>query len=116
MSETEEFGAEFVQKYSDLMLGVWSSDEELASLLADPTGYTTAKGLPVAPGARVEVDRTQPEGLFHKDELVADWTATPGVHILHVPASSLVELAELNEAELDSVSAGSNNNIIVIIL
>ena len=46
--------------------------------------------------------------LVLKDEVIADWTATPGVHILHAPAAPVVDLDDLNDADLDSMSAGSD--------
>ncbi|KWV32764.1 hypothetical protein [Micromonospora rifamycinica] len=117
-NEEQEFGARFITKYSQLVTAVWRSDEELRQLLADPTGYATAAGLPVSPGAVVVVDRTQPTALYTKDEIVADWTATAGRHVLHVPEVPLVDLNELTESELESVAGGVSSevdvNIVVI--
>jgi hypothetical protein len=121
-NEGQEYGALFVAKYSELVTAVWRSDTELQALLADPTAYARAAGLPVADGATVEVDRAQPETLFAKDEIVADWAGTPGRHILHVPEVPLVDLSELTDAELESVAGGvapnadNNINIIAIFL
>ena len=114
MSAIENTDA-FVRNYSHLMLGVWKDDSELSRLLADPTGYATEKGLPVASGATVTVDRSQPESLFTKDQVVADWTKTPGRHILHVPEAPLVDMGELTEEQLETV-AGGGIIVIVIIL
>lgn len=118
--QSQGYDKRFFAKYSELVSKVWSSDEELARLLADPTGYATATGLPVAPGAVVEIDRTQPENLFTKDQIVADWNAGPGRHVLHVPEIPLVDPKELTEDELASVAAGvdapADNNFIVAVL
>jgi hypothetical protein len=116
MSESEDLGLSFVMNYSKLLTGVWTSEEEAARLAADPAAYAREKGLPVEAGAEVRVDSTPHEGLFHKDEVVAAWTATPGVHTLLVPATPLIDLNELDEADLELVSAGDNNNIIFILL
>lgn len=115
--ETQEFGPGFIRRYSELMTAVWASDQELTKLLNNPTQYAIEKGLPVAPGATVKVDRTQPQGLFQKSTIIEDWSSTPGSHVLHVPATPLIELSELTDAELDTVSAGTdNNNYIVIVV
>lgn len=104
----------FVRKYSELMLGVWRDDSELTKLLANPTAYASAAGLPVDQGATVTVDRTQKESLFTKDEVITDWTKTPGQHVLHVPETPLVDLGELTDDQLETVAGGLV--VIVIIL
>ncbi|WCN79483.1 hypothetical protein [Micromonospora sp. LH3U1] len=121
-NDEQEYGARFVTKYSELVTAVWRSDEELQRLLADPTAYATAAGLPVAAGATVEVDRAQPATLYTKDQIVADWAGTPGLHVLHVPEVPLVDLNELTEAELETVAGGvapvadNNVNIIAVLI
>jgi hypothetical protein len=112
-NETPEFGTKFVQDYSTLLCAVWASEQEMSKLLADPTAYAKSRGLPVAPGARVEVDRTV-TGRPHKNDIVDAWTRTPGVHTLCVPQTAPIDLAELTDAELDTVAAG--DIVIVIIL
>jgi hypothetical protein len=109
-----ELGSAFIKSYSSLLTTVWTNEAEAAKLAEDPTAYARAKGLPVAAGSVVRVDSTAHEGLFHKDEVIADWTATPGVHILHVPATPVVDLDELRDADLESVSAGDNNVVIIL--
>jgi hypothetical protein len=111
---SDKFGGEFLRAYSSLLSTVWGSDEELARLMADPTAYAKDKGLPVADGSTVRVDRTPHEGLLSKSEIVASWTETPGAHVLRVPPTAPIDLAELTEAELDAVAAGHNFNVIVI--
>jgi hypothetical protein len=115
MSESTELGFSFVKNYSSLLTKVWTNEEEAAKLAADPTAYARELGLPVDEGAIVQVDSSPHEGLFHKDEVIADWTATPGVHILHAPATPIVDLDELTDAEMDMVSAGDNYIIIFIL-
>jgi len=111
---SSELGSTFIKNYSSLLTTVWTSEAEAAKLAEDPTAYARAKGLPVDQGAMVRVDSTPHEGLFHKDEVIADWTATPGVHILHVPATPVVDLNELQDADLEAVTA--SDTFIVIIL
>jgi hypothetical protein len=110
---SQPFDDEFLRSYSSLLTGVWGSKDELTRLLADPTAYAKAAGLPVADGASVRVDRTPHEGLLSKSEIVASWTETPGVHVLRVPPSAPIDMAELTEAELDTISGAGNFNIVL---
>jgi hypothetical protein len=113
MAESEELGLSFIKNYSSLLTAVWTSETEAAKLAADPMAYAREKGLPIDSGAEVRVDSSPHDGLFHQDEVIAAWTATPGVHTLLVPATPVVDLNELQDAELDAVTAGIN--IIIII-
>ena len=113
MSESEELGISFIKNYSSLLTAVWTSESEAAKLAEDPAAYAREKGLPVEAGAIVRVDSTPHDGLFRKDEVIAGWTAAPGVHTLLVPATPVVDLNELQDADLDAVTAGVN--IIIII-
>ena len=108
MSEPGELGSVFIRNYSLLLAAVWGNEAEAARLTGDPTAYASSKGLPVDPGAVVRVDRTPREGRFLRDEVIADWTATPGVHVLHAPAAPVVDLGDLDDADLDAVSAGGD--------
>jgi hypothetical protein len=114
MSEPEELGSMFIRNYSLLLASVWGNEAEAARLIGDPTAYASSKGLPVDPGAVVRLDRTPHEGLFIKDDLIADWTATSGVHILHAPDAPAVGLDDLTDEDLDSVSAGGDPSIFFI--
>jgi hypothetical protein len=120
MTNGTDYGPAFIRSYSQVMTGVWTSEAEERRVEADPTAYAIEKGLPVTPGSTVRLDRSQPAALFTHDEIVEDWTRTPGIHVLHIPETPLVDVNELTEAELDAVGAGmaeSNNiNIIAIIL
>jgi hypothetical protein len=120
MSAEDTYGKQFLNTYLNLMGEVWHSDEEEAKLLRNPTAFAIEKGLPVMPGATVQLDRSQPEGLLRSDDVIRDWTSTPGTHVLHVPAEEIINTGELTDNELELVSAGGNNNIngciIVVIL
>ena len=72
MSEPAELGAMFIRNYSLLLAAVWGNEAEAAKLTGDPTAYASAKGLPVDAGAVVRIDTAPHEGLFHKDEVIAD--------------------------------------------
>jgi hypothetical protein len=94
----------FIEKYSMLLLSAWRDEASMASILADPTTAAQNFGLPVDAGAVVKADRTQPENPYTKAETIRDWTATPGVHVLHLPEQPMVDVSELTEAELESVA------------
>jgi hypothetical protein len=112
MSTDTKYGKEFLDTYLQVMGSAWHTEGEEAKLVANPTAYASAKGLPVEQGSVVTLDRTQPASLFTADQLIADWTATPGQHILHVPAEELISEADLTEDELETVSGGANNVVI----
>ena len=112
MSTDSKYGKEFLDTYLQVMGSAWHSEADEAKLIANPTAFATAKGLPVEPGSVVKLDRTQPASLFTADQLIQDWTATPGEHILHVPAEELISEADLTEDELETVSGGANNVVI----
>ncbi len=116
MSSEEIYGTEFQTAYVGLMAGVWNSEKEEADLLSDPTAYAISKGLPVQPGATVKLDRSQPDGFLKSDDLVRDWTQTPGMHILHVPAEEIIKTGELTDSELETVGAGAGTQSIVIVI
>jgi hypothetical protein len=100
----------FERAYSDLLINVWRDENEMRKLLANPTQYATEVGLPVAAGATVIVEGLDRTELPRKVEITENWNATPGRHVVIVPREPLIDLAELNDAELDLVSAGDNNN------
>ncbi len=107
MSANNEYGQEFLDSYLQAMGSAWHIPGEEAKLLANPTAYAIEKGLPVESGALVKIDRTVPESLFSVDQLVQDWTATPGEHILHIPAEELITETDLTDAELELVAGGA---------
>lgn len=118
----------FIEAYSDMVMAVWRDDAEAARLESDPRAYAVAAGLAVADGAEVVLDRSQPSEVLTQEQVLADWNATPGRHVLHVPGTPLIDLSELTEDELDLVAAGRNaaaapgnnnnnhNNVIVLIV
>jgi len=117
VSDDKTYGKVFLDKYLDAMGSAWRSADEEAKLVANPTAYAAEKGLPVQPGAVVKLDRAQPDSMFTAAQLVRDWTAKPGEHILHVPAQELITEADLTDVELETVAgAGAEANIACIVV
>jgi hypothetical protein len=110
----EEVGSSLINSYSSLVTSVWASEEEAARLAEDPTAFARAKGLPVEVGAVVHVESTPREGLVSRDEVIAGWTGTPGVHTLYVPATPIINPDELQDADLDGPNALTNVNIFLL--
>lgn len=96
----------FIRTYSTLLLAVWRDRDERARLLADPTRYAAEAGLPVAPGARVEVDTGPQQTPLAGQDILAAWNGTPGLHVLRVPAAPAPDRGELTDQQLRSVAAG----------
>jgi hypothetical protein len=106
--------AEFLNKYTAMMVSVWKDENEERKLLADPRQFAIDAGLPVAEGKAVRLERGQVDGLFTSEQLIDDWNGPE--HVLHVPEAPLIDLSELDERELEAVAGGSSEakvNIIV---
>jgi hypothetical protein len=112
VSDDNKYGKQFLDNYLQAMGNAWRSEAEDAKLVADPTGYAIANGLPVEEGAVVTLDRTQPDGLFTVETLLRDWLATPGHPVLHAPSEELIAEADLTDAELETVAGGSTPVVI----
>jgi hypothetical protein len=113
MTDNKTADKQFLRDYQSLILGVWQDTGEEAKLVSDPTGYAREHGLPVAPGKTVVLDRSQPEGMLVGSKLVEAWN-NDGQHVLHVPATPLINFDELSEEELEAVS-GAFVVIIIIV-
>ncbi|GIF44940.1 hypothetical protein [Actinoplanes xinjiangensis] len=107
---TEDF-SEFDRAYQSLLAKVWGDEAALAALLADPKRFAVEAGLPVDPAATVTVDRTQPEELLTRTEILQAFNGTPGTHVLRVPEHAPIDLSELTDDDLELIAAGGNNNI-----
>jgi hypothetical protein len=106
------YDKQFLRDYQSLILGVWQDTGEEAKLVSDPTGYAKTHGLPVEDGKTVVLDRSQPEGMLVGSKLVEAWNGAN--HVLHVPATPLINFDELSEEELEAVSGAFVVIIIVI--
>jgi hypothetical protein len=104
---------QFLRDYQSLLLRVWQDTGEEAKLVADPTSYARESGLPVAAGKTVVLDRSQPQGMLIGSKLIQAWNSD-GTHVLHVPATPLINFDELTEEELEAVSGAVVVIIIVI--
>jgi len=103
---------QFLRDYQTLILGVWQDSAEEPKLVADPTGYAKQHGLPVEAGKTGVLDRSQPNGMLLGSQLVQAWNGD--THILRVPSTPPIDFDELNEEELQEVSAACS--VIVIVL
>jgi hypothetical protein len=107
ISDPQEFSNTYLAMFNKL----WADDNEIDRLRANPRQYVTDVGLPVEAGREVRVDETPMDGLYTTEQLLQDWTGTPGVHILHAPPAPSFDPAELSDADLDAVAAGGTNII-----
>jgi hypothetical protein len=87
----------FVDRYQTLLMAAWQDDAVRARIVAEPTAAAIEAGLPVEAGADVQVDPSLPEDLLRADELMRDWTAAGGVHVLHLPEPPAVDPGELTD-------------------
>jgi hypothetical protein len=110
----EPANAEFLNKYTAMMVSVWKDENEERKLLADPRQFAIDAGLPVAEGETVRLERGQVDGLFTSEQLVDDWNGTE--HVLHVPEAPLIDLSELDERELEAVAGGLSESKVNIIV
>lgn len=98
----------FVRSYTKVLTAAWSDDEYAARLEADARGALAEHGLVVPAEATVRIVRNvggEPD-LEAQVELWERGTET-GEYELRVPASPQIEVRELAEADLESVSATS---------
>ncbi len=102
---------EFTRKYIDLLVKVWQDEQEQQRIVADPTAYAIEAGLPVAPGDVVVLDRSELDHLPTRADVMSKWNESATTHVLVVPATPLIDTAELSEAELDLAAAAADNNV-----
>ena len=107
MSEHDEF----VAAYTRVLVASWTDDTYAARLDTNPRDALAEQGLHVPAGAQLILTRVIPAS--HHDggvEVAVDkWAAgrTSGVYVLSVPASPEVELGELSDDDLLSISGAS---------
>jgi hypothetical protein len=111
MSAEETDFSEFDRAYQGLLAKVWGDEAALAALLADPKQFAVEAGLPIDPAATVTVDRSQPEDLLTRTEILQAFHGTPGTHVLRVPEHAPIDLSELTDEDLELIAAGINVNI-----
>jgi hypothetical protein len=110
MTAEEPEISDFDLAYQTLLAKVWSDDTAMAALLADPKRFAIEAGLPVDTASTVEIDRSEPEALLTRAEIIDAFYGKPGVHVLRVPEYPPFDMSELTDDELDLVTAASNNN------
>lgn len=106
--------AEFLNKYTSMMVSVWKDENTERRLLADPRQFAIEAGLPVTDDRPVRLERGQADGLFTPEQLIGDWNGAE--HVLHVPQAPLIDLSELDERELEAVAGGSNEASVNIVV
>ena len=101
---------EFVSRYTKVLVAAWTDEEFAARLDSDPTEALAEHGLTVPAGADVVVTRVIPEessggGI---EVAVGKWEAgkISGTYVLSVPVTPQVDLSELSEDDLLSISGG----------
>ncbi|GIE91019.1 hypothetical protein [Actinoplanes regularis] len=110
----EPVDAEFLNKYTAMMVSVWKDENEERKLLADPRQFAIGAGLPVAEDKAVRLERGQADGLFTAEQLLGDWNGAE--HVLHVPEAPLIDVSELDERELEVVAGGNSDSSVNVIV
>ncbi len=107
MSEHDEF----VAAYTKVLVASWTDDAYAARLDADPRDALAEHGLHVPAGSQLVVTRSIPRSHAEGgvEVAVSKWEAgrTTGIYVVSVPASPEVELGELSDDDLLSISGAS---------
>jgi len=101
---------EFVTAYTKVLVSAWTDQEYAGRLESDPAQALAEHGLTVPEGAEVVVTRVIPEDSSGGgvEVAVGKWEAgkISGTFVLSVPATPQVDLSELSEDDLLSISGG----------
>jgi len=101
---------EFVNRYTRALINAWSSEEYSAKLDGNPREALAEAGLELPAGAEIVVVRNAPEG--HSDTNIDvqvnlyERGLQSGTFEFHIPQAPQIDMAELSEGDLDSISAG----------
>jgi len=104
---------EFVNTYTRVLITAWSSEEYSAKLDNNPREALAEAGLEVPAGAKIVLVRNVPEG--HSDSNIDVQVSLyerglqSGTFEFHIPETPQIDMAELNEGDLDSIAAGDIN-------
>lgn len=102
---------EFVTAYTKVLVAAWTDEEYAGRLESDPVDALAEHGLTVPAGSEVVITRVIPEETSGGgvEVAVGKWEAgkISGTYILSVPAAPQVDLGELSEDDLLSISGGS---------
>lgn len=100
----------FKDAYVRLVTRAWSDDAYRDAVLADPLTHLRESGFEIPDGAVVRVDTD--DFSSHPDaglDGAAEWwdkDADRGIYRIALPANAPVELAELDERELNGLAGG----------
>jgi hypothetical protein len=110
MALNPEQRAEFVNAYTRVLIRSWSDEAYAAQLRSDPRAALAESGLELPSGSQATIVGQAPEG--HQegnlDVQVALWETglATGRFEFHIPATPVVDEAELSESDLSDVAAG----------
>jgi len=104
---------QFVNSYTRALISAWSSEAFAARLDSDPKGALAEAGLEIPADGDVVVVRTIPEGREegNLDLQVNYWDIgkATGHYEIHIPETPQIDMAELNEGDLEAVAAGGDS-------
>lgn len=100
--------SEFEERYHELLMRSWTSEDFTTELLANPAQSLAEVGLAVPEGTAVTIKRdAEGEGdLAHQYRLFIEG-AVSGQVLLVVPEVPPLDLGELSESELSGVAGGT---------
>jgi hypothetical protein len=99
--------AAFIFGYTRILTQAWSSEEFSRRLETDPQVVLAENGLPITPGARVEIIRSR-DADPDLDTQVHLWDrgSVTGRYVLYVPHLPQVDTRELDDDELGDLAGG----------
>jgi hypothetical protein len=108
---------DFTERFGQLLLQSWTNEDYLNKLIAEPGAALAEAGLALPASVAVRVERGEPadgmpsryeEGDFEKSYAHFVEAAETGSFTLVIPETPELELGELKDSELETVSGGAN--------
>lgn len=104
----------FLDRYRSLILSTWQDETVRDGVLADPTRAAIEAGLPVEAGSTVRVDPSRSQEFLDGDQILRDWTATAGTHLLHLPEQPAFDPSELTELDVEKTISAICVYIVIV--
>lgn len=103
--------AAFVNGYSKILTGAWSSEEFSLRLATDPVAVLAENGLAVEAGARVDIIRLR-DGEPDLGTQTQLWEIgrKSGHYVLYVPELPQLEVRDLADEELSGLAGGAGGS------